>query len=307
MMTSREVRLADYLQEDCILCNVDAENRDKAIDQLVGMLHRKLDGFDRNVALEAVIERERQAPTVLAEGLALPHARLDGLTKPVLALATSHKGIDFEAVGEQPVHVIVLILTPKDDPGAYLRLMATLSKTLAEPHVIKRLTVAGTTREALGILTEGPEKVEVKLNASSVMNRNPVILDEGDTLAHAIHAFCSNRIMDIPIVDSDGDLRGIIAIEDLLGQSLPEHLLWMEDLSPIENFEPFAELLRKDSETKVADFMHDEYTAISPDMPAIQLAKIFLMQKVRQVQVVDGRRFLGVVNLDSFSSQIFWA
>ncbi|VGO15358.1 PTS system fructose-specific EIIABC component [Pontiella desulfatans] len=307
MMTTKEVRLADYLQEECILCDVDADSRDKAIDQLVGVLHRQLGGFDRAEAVSAVLERERQAPTVLAEGLALPHARLAGLAKPSLALATSHSGIDFEAVGEEPVHVIVLILTPKDDPGAYLRLMASLSKTLAAPHMIKRLSVAGDTREAFGILTEGPEKVEIRLNASSIMNSNPVTLDEGDTLAHAIQAFCSNRIMDIPIVDSDGDLRGVIALEDLLGQSLPQHLLWMEDLSPIENFEPFAELLRKDSETKVADFMHDKYVAIAPDVPAIQLAKIFLMQRIRQIQVVDGRRFLGSVNLDGFSSQIFWA
>ncbi|MDF7824284.1 PTS sugar transporter subunit IIA [Pontiellaceae bacterium B12227] len=307
MMTSKDVRLADYLQEDCILCNVDAGTRDQVISKLVEALHASLSGFSREGALEAVIERERQAPTVLAEGLALPHARLDGLTKPALAMATSHHGIDFEAVGEEPVQVVVLILTPKDDPGAYLRLVASLSKKLAEAHMLRRLSAAANAHEAFGIITEGPEKVEVKLNASSVMNSNPVTLDEGDTLAHAIHAFCSNRIMDIPIVDSDGDLRGVIAIEDLLGQSLPQHLLWMEDLSPIENFEPFAELLRKDAETKVADFMHDEFTAISPDLPAIQLAKIFLMQKIRQVQVIDGRRFLGVVNLDSFSSQIFWA
>lgn len=307
MMTSKEIRLADYLEEDCILCGLEIETRDSAIDQLVGRLHRKLDGFDPEAAREAVLERERQSPTVLAEGLALPHARLAGLAKPVLALATSHAGIDFEAVGEEPVHVIVLILTPKDDPGAYLRLMASLSKRLAEPHMIKRLMAATDARVAHGILTEGSEQLEVMLNASNVMSSNPVTLDESDTLAVAIQAFCGDRVMDIPIVDSDGDLRGVIAIEDLLGQSLPQHLLWMEDLSPIENFEPFAELLRKDSETKIADFMHDKYVAVPPDMPAIQLAKIFLMQQVRQIQVVDGSRFLGVVNLDGFSSQIFWA
>ena len=307
MMTSKEVRLADYLQEDCILCEVDATSRDQAIDQLVGVLHRNLDGFDRAAAIEAVLERERQAPTVLAEGLALPHARLADIARPVLALATSRNGVDFEAVGEDPVHVMVLILTPKDDPGAYLRLMAALSKRLGEPHMLKRLSVAGSAREAFGVLTEGAERVEVKLNASNVMDRNPVMLDEGDTLAQTIHAFCSNRVMDIPIVDDDGDLRGVIAVEDLLGLSLPQHLLWMEDLSPIENFEPFSELLRKDSETKVADFMHDKFISVSAEMPAIQLAKIFLMKRVRQIQVVDGRRFLGVVNLDSFNSQIFWA
>jgi PTS system nitrogen regulatory IIA component len=208
MMTSKEIRLADYLEEDCILCGLETETRDSAIDQLVGRLHRKLDGFDPEAALEAVLERERQSPTVLAEGLALPHARLAGLAKPVLALATSHAGIDFEAVGEEPVHVIVLILTPKDDPGAYLRLMASLSRTLAEPHMIKRLTAATDARVAHGILTEGSEQLEVMLNASNVMSSNPVTLDESDTLAVAIQAFCGHRIMDIPIVDSDGDLRG---------------------------------------------------------------------------------------------------
>jgi CBS domain-containing protein len=113
--------------------------------------------------------------------------------------------------------------------------------------------------------------------------------------------------MDIPIVDSEGDLRGTIAIEDLLRQSLPQHLLWMEDLSPIANFEPFAELLRKDEETKVADFMHDKYVSIHPETPAIQLAKMFLMNNVRQIQVVDGKKFIGVVNLHSFNAQVFWA
>lgn len=307
MMTSKGICIADYLDEECILCNIEAGSRDEVVDRLVELLHRKISAFDRAKAFDAVLERERLAPTVLAEGLALPHARIDGLTRPYLALATTHHGVDFEAPGEEPVHVIVLILTPKDDPGAYLRLVASLSKTLAAPHTLKRLMVVDKAREALGILTEGPEKVNIKLNAMNVMNRNPITLDEGDTLAQAIHAFCSNRIMDIPVVDEEGDLRGVIAIEDLLGLSLPQHLLWMEDLTPIENFEPFSELLRKDSETKVADFMHDKFMAIAPEMPAIQLAKIFLMQGIRQIQVVEGRRFLGSVNLDSFNSQIFWA
>ncbi|MBN2703484.1 MAG: PTS sugar transporter subunit IIA [Pontiellaceae bacterium] len=307
MTTSKGVCIADYLDEECIACNIDADSRDEVVDRLVELIHRKMNAFDRTAAFAAVLERERLSPTVLAEGLALPHARIDGLPRPYLAMATKHHGVDFKAPGEEPVNVIVLILTPKDDPGAYLRLVASLSKTLGAPHVLKQLVAVDKAREVLGILTEGPERENIKLNAMNVMSRNPVTLDEGDTLAHAIQAFCSNRIMDIPVVDEDGDLRGVIAIEDLLGLSLPQHLLWMEDLTPIENFEPFSELLRKDSETKVADFMHDKFVAIPPEMPAIQLAKIFLMQGIRQIQVVEGRRFLGSVNLDSFSSQIFWA
>ena len=307
MVASKEIRLADYLDESCVLCNTETGSRDEILARMVGALQRHVGGFDQSGVLKAVIEREVQAPTVLASGLALPHARLAELSAPVLAVATSVKGINFEAFGEDPVNVVVMILTPKSDPGAYLRLMASLSKLLNSKPVVKRLCVAATAREVYGIITEGAEYVTVKLNAESMMDRNPVVLDESNTLSDAIHAFCANRVMDIPIVDSDGDLRGTICIEDLLRQSLPQHLLWMEDLSPIANFEPFAELLRKDEETKIADFMHDKYVGIHPDTPAIQLAKMFLMNNVRQIQVVDGKRFVGVVNLHSFNAQVFWA
>jgi len=306
-MTSNEIRLNYYLDETCVLCNTEATSRDELLKRMVDALYRKYKGFERDDVVKAVIERELQAPTVLASGLALPHARLAEISSPVLAVATSAKGVDFEASGEDPVHVVVLILTPKSDPGAYLRLMASLSKLLNNKPVIKRLCVATSAREVYGIITEGAENITVKLNAESVMDCNPVVLDESNTLSDAIHAFCAHRVMDIPIVDEEGDLRGTIAIEDLLRQSLPQHLLWMEDLSPIENFEPFAEVLRKDEETKIADFMHDEYVSVHPDIPAIQLAKIFLMKNVRQIQVVEGRHFLGVVNIHSFNAQIFWA
>lgn len=307
MVTSKEIRLVDYLDESCVLCNVETGNRDELLNRMVGALQRHNDNFKQDEVLKAVIERELQSSTVLASGLALPHARVASISRPLLAVATSPRGIAFGTAGEEPVHIVVLILSPKFDPGSYLRLMALLGKLLNNKPVVKRLCVATSAREVYGIMTKSAEHITVKLNVESVMDRNPVVLDESNTLSDAIHAFCAYRVMDIPIVDKEGDLRGVIAIEDLLRQSLPDHLLWMEDLSPIANFEPFAELLRADEETKVADFMHDKYVSIHPKTPAIQLAKILLMQKTRQIQVVEGRKFIGVVNLNSFNAQVFWA
>jgi len=58
---------------------------------------------------------------------------------------------------------------------------------------------------------------------------------------------------------------------------------------------------------KLADFMREEYVKVSPDVPAIQLAKMFLMEKTRQILVMEGRHLTGVVNLHSFISKLFWA
>ena len=139
------------------------------------------------------------------------------------------------------------------------------------------------------------------------MEPRPVTLDESDDLRSAIDQFCSRQVMDIPVVDKEGDLRGTLALEDLLRLSLPEHVLWMHDLSPIIHFEPFAELLRRDRESKVADFMRDTFVAVNADVPAVQLAKVFLTENVRQILVVDGSKLLGTVDLHAFMAKLFWA
>jgi len=81
----------------------------------------------------------------------------------------------------------------------------------------------------------------------------------------------------------------------------------MDDLTPIIQFEPFADLLRKSRETKLADFMREAFVRVSPDVPAIQLAKTFLLDRTRQILVMEGRQLLGVVNLRGFISKLFWA
>jgi CBS domain-containing protein len=58
---------------------------------------------------------------------------------------------------------------------------------------------------------------------------------------------------------------------------------------------------------KLADFMREDVETVEEDVPAIQLAKIFLMKRVRQILVVRKGKFIGVVNLQGFSTKLFWA
>ncbi|MBN1269544.1 MAG: PTS sugar transporter subunit IIA [Kiritimatiellae bacterium] len=307
MTPHKEIKFADFLREENIIAGLPTTGRDDAIRHLTELLLKNEGGFDKETAVVEVIEREKVSPTVMAAGIALPHTRLDKIEKPLVAVGTSARGIDFQAPGEEPVNVVVLTLAPKADPGAYLRLLAAASKVLGEPRIRTRLSVCTTAKEVYGILTEGTASLPAYLTTRNVMDPNPVTLREGDTLATAIEKFSTEHVLDIPIVDEEKDLRGVISVEDILRLSLPGHLLWMEDLSSILHFQPFAEVLRKDRETKVADFMREKYVSLHPDTPAIQVAKMFLMHEVRQIEVIEGRRLVGVVNIESFIAQLFWA
>jgi nitrogen PTS system EIIA component len=299
------IKLSDCLIRENVLFEVEASNRDEVLARLVKRLEETKDGFDSVAVIRALKEREAVLPTVIAPGVALPHARLERLAQPLVAIATTRKGIVFDP-GKDPVHLILLVLTPESDPSAHLRILAMLTTALKGMNAANFISSA-TVEDVFALFTSGTDDQTRVLLVSDVMNNRPVTLLESDTLNEAISTFCSRNILDISVIDEDGDLRGVLSVEDLLRQSLPPHLLWMENLTPIINFEPFAEMIKKDRETKLADVLREDYVSVTSSAPAVQLAKIFLMKPVRQIQVVDGRRLIGVVDLGGYSTKLFWA
>jgi CBS domain-containing protein len=244
---------------------------------------------------------------VIAPGLAVPHARMAEISNLLIAIGTSLSGIDFKAAGMPPVNVVIMILSPKDNPGIHLQVMAALAKEFSDPESVRKLAALETPADVVRAFAERSEELPGYLRACDVMNASPVTLLENDTLGTAIETFAVRNVLDIPLLDPDGDIRGTVSLEDILKLSLPEHLLWMNDLSPILHFQPFAEMLRSENETKLADFMREDVETVEADVPAIQLAKIFLMKRVRQIIVTRDGKFIGAVSLQGFSTKLFWA
>lgn len=307
MAPGSDLHFSDFLKEKNIVCGLSATTWMDAITELITLLDKNGSDFEKKSVINACFERERATSTVLTPGLALPHARVEELDSLLVAVGTSQAGIVFPDEERGLVNVVIVVLTPKTDPGLYLQALAALSKDLGSEDAPKDLAACTSTKKIYRFFSHHHAPLPPFLKAKDLMDSNPVTLLESDMLKKAIDVFCSKHVIDIPIIDEEGDLRGVLEVEDLLKLSLPEHLLWMNDLSPILRFEPFAEVLRDDQESKVADFMRDATTIVKPDLPAIQLAKIFLTDKARQILVVDGRKLLGTVNLSDFTSKVFWA
>ena len=307
MPSGGELRFSDFLNERNIICGLKTTDWQDAVTELVTLLARNEKGFEKDSVISACFERERATSTIIAPGLALPHARVEDLDHLLVAIGTSEKGVHFPDEERGLVNVVIVILTPKTDPGLYLQALSALSKDFRGEDVPKQLSAYTSAKKIYKYLSHRPAALPPYLKARDLMETNPITLLESDILEKAIDVFCSEHIIDLPVVDEEGDLRGTLAIEDFLKLSLPEHLLWMDDLSHILRFEPFTDVIRSDKESKVADFMRDAHITVNGDLPAIQLAKIFLTHEIRQILVVEGRRLLGTVNVSDFISKIFWA
>ena len=133
MVPQQEVRFSDFLTAENIVCGLASTEWEQAIGELADQLRRNEGAFDREAVVQACIERETASSTVIAPELAVPHARVEDLDRILVAIGTSPEGIPFAHEDRGLVHAIILILTPKGDPGLYLQALAALTKGLGPP------------------------------------------------------------------------------------------------------------------------------------------------------------------------------
>ena len=112
-----------------------AASRREAIELLSHMAANGVHDRGREIA-EAVWDREQLAPTGLANMVAVPHARLDGLATPMIVTGIFSEGVDFDATDGQPARLVFLILTPKNDNSAQLQILAGIAAFARHPEVI---------------------------------------------------------------------------------------------------------------------------------------------------------------------------
>lgn len=136
--------LKDLVLEAAILPRVSANSRRHAL-QIVSEALAHAAMVDARAAFDAVLLRERLAGTGVGEGVALPHARVAGLARPVAAFARLDPPVGFEAIDGRPADLVFMLLAPADRGGDHLKALARLSRFL------KRAGMRDKLRNARGV------------------------------------------------------------------------------------------------------------------------------------------------------------
>ncbi len=288
-----------------VLCQTDEQDRDKILLDLLEVLACQHGLGNLDEAYQAVLVRENDMPSIVAPGMAMPHARLEALDDIVVAMATSRDGVVYDPrKPESRVKLIVLTLAPKDAPGAYLQAISCLAKICLDPSTADVVASLPTAEQVWAFFDKGGMVLPDHLRARDVMDPVRVKLQEHDTLARAIDLFVRHKLNELPVVDGAGDLVGVVTTYELLRTSLPDYLLWMEDLTPIMNLEPFADVLRKESQTLLSQIMTTDYAVVEEEAPAIEVAREITRRRTNRAYVVHGKRLLGVASLEMFLNKI---
>ncbi len=151
--------LHDILSADAVLAALAVPNKKTLLSQLAQAAGR-VAAVDSRLVLERLVERERLGSTGFGNGIAIPHGKIEGLTRVIGVFARLSQPVDFAAIDDLPVDLVFLLLSPPDAGVEHLKALARVSRRLrdrtlcaklrgaASPDALYALLVSGEARDA---------------------------------------------------------------------------------------------------------------------------------------------------------------
>ena len=155
-MKEDSIQLSALFRPSEVICQTQETDRDKVLMDMLRLLAQQRGIGDVDEAYKAVVEREKDMPTIVAPGMAMPHARIEHLREIVVAVATSSQGIVYDPRRpDDRIKLLVLTLAPKASPGAYLQAIACVAGICRNPSTAEIVATLPTADQVWSFFDKG--------------------------------------------------------------------------------------------------------------------------------------------------------
>jgi nitrogen PTS system EIIA component len=143
--------LSDLLAPDAIIPRLAVTSRRQALQAMADALAKSAN-VEARLVFEAVLMRERLSGTGVGEGVAIPHAPVAGITRPIGAFARLDVPQEFDALDARPADLVFMLLAPPDRGGDHLKALARISRLLRRADMRDKLRAARSGEEIYALL-----------------------------------------------------------------------------------------------------------------------------------------------------------
>jgi PTS system nitrogen regulatory IIA component len=147
------MNVTEFLAERDVLVDIEVAGKTALLQRLAQQAAGELDLKPADIAA-ALFEREKLGSTGTGSGIAVPHARLRQVTRPIGVFARIRKPIAFDAIDEKPVDLVFVVLLPASNEGRHLSVLASVARKLRDVATQARLRKAGSAAKVYAILCE---------------------------------------------------------------------------------------------------------------------------------------------------------
>lgn len=153
------MKFREYVCFEAAIAKLQSTDRDAIIEELVSSLDKNNaipSNHSKSIA-KAIIKRENEASTGMGKGVAIPHVKHKSIKNIVATIGLSEEGIDFLALDKHPVHSVILLISPLDDPDKHLQAMENIFTHLQQEKFRKFLRQCSNIEQIKDLLLEADE------------------------------------------------------------------------------------------------------------------------------------------------------
>ena len=155
--------LYELFSPEFIQVDLQAEDKEEVFEELVDRFCQVIKSDARDEMLEALKDREMKMSTGIQKGIAIPHGKTNAVDRVYGMLGISRRGIDYEALDGNPVHLLFMVLGPSGDSEKHLRVLQRLAELLVNPQFFTDLAAQKDAQSAYGVIKKY-EDILIALN-----------------------------------------------------------------------------------------------------------------------------------------------
>ncbi len=135
------MRMSDFVVREAIVPELAATTKEGVIREMVESLRAAgyFKGSEPEDIVKAILKREQLGSTGIGRGVAIPHTKHTSVERLIGTVAISKPGVAFDSVDGEPVHVLVLLVSPQDRPGDHLRALENVARSMREDGFVRSL------------------------------------------------------------------------------------------------------------------------------------------------------------------------
>lgn len=146
------MELVDILNQRSVMTCAKAASKRQVLQQLAEKAAAVLN-IDAHDIFETLIAREKLGSTGLGNGIAIPHGKLPGIEGVTAVFARLDQPVDFDAVDDEPVDLVMMLLAPTGSGADHLKALARVARLMRTESVTRQLRATKDPAKLFGILT----------------------------------------------------------------------------------------------------------------------------------------------------------
>ena len=198
------MKIKDILAPESMIMALKATNKEDAVKEMADLEVKTGIVNDEDEFIKSIWARENESTTGIGEGIAMPHARNKTINKARVLFAKSEKGIDYNSLDGQPVHLFFMITAPDGADNTHLEALAKLSGLLIDPDLVNALKKAQTPEEVIQLFEDAEkqkdedkqaEKAQAASTSDSKKEEKPLIVGVTACINGIAHTYMAQEAL----------------------------------------------------------------------------------------------------------------